>query len=521
METTSTRNEENKIALTVTFAAEEVQKHIDAAYRQAAKVRIPGFRPGKAPRKVLENHYGGKEYFQAEATDDLMRQSLPLAIDSQGHVPLNKPEIGDLDLVEEGKEYSYTATFTVRPVLGLSSYEPVQIELPDEEPTTDEIDQQVDVMLGYYVDFSDVTDRAVEAGDFLMLETEITSDGERIESMSGDSIPHNLGSGNMPEDFDNQLLGMEIGQTKEFDLSFAGGEGNLVDEDKQAHAVVTVKAIQSRQKPELTDEFVKERLELDSVEEFRTRIADSMRARKKSDLASLKERLISAELAERLNGEPSELLITETEQGIYRDFFNTLQRSNQTLDTFLSNANISPEDFRDDIHRQATEVAAEALAFDAFARHLALEVTEDELREEFKLSGAEDPEALFAQWESNGRLSEVREGILRSKAARHVTEAAEVFEPGKKPAAKKAAAKKAAGKAAAGKDAGSDKAAKGEDADEGGAGAGKAAEGEAAADAGDAKTAAKAAHRTSSTDKEQDKKKMATDSDIKSEKADN
>ena len=505
METTSTRNEENKIALTVTFAAEEVQKHIDAAYKQAAKVRIPGFRPGKAPRKVLENHYGGKEYFQAEATDDLMRQSLPLAIDSQGYVPLNKPEIGDLDLVEEGKEYSYTATFTVLPVLDLSSYDPVQIELPDEEPTTDEIDQQVDVMLDYYIDFSDVTDRAVEAGDFLMLETEMTSDGERIESMSGDSIPHNLGSGNMPKDFDNQLLGMEIGQTKEFDLSFAGGEGNLVDEDKQAHAVVTVKGIQSRQKPELTDEFVKEWLEFDSVDEFRTRIADSLRARKKSELASLKERLISAELAERLNGEPSDLLITETEQGIYRDFFNTLQRSNQTLDTFLSNANISPEDFRDDIHRQATEVAAEALAFDAFARHLALEVTEDELREEFKLSGAEDPEALFAQWESNGRLSEVREGILRTKAARAVAEAAEVFEPGKKPAAKKAAAKKATGKAAAGKDAGS----------------GKAAQGGAAADAGDAKTAAKVAHRTSSTDKEQDEKKTATDSGAKAKKADN
>lgn len=509
METTGTRNEENKIALTVTFAAEEVQKHIDAAYKQAAKVRIPGFRPGKAPRKVLENHYGGKEYFQAEATDDLVRQSLPLAIDSQGHVPLNKPEIGELDLVEEGKDYSYTATFTVRPVLELNSYEPVQIELPDEEPTPEEIEQQVDVMLDYYIDFTDVTDRGVEPGDFLMLKTEISSDGERIESMSGDSIPHNLGSGNMPAAFDDQLLGMEIGQTKEFELSFADGEGNLVDQDKQAHAVVTVNAIQSRQKPELTDEFVKERLEFDSVEEFKTRITDSLRARKKSELASLKDRLISVELAERLIGEPSELLITETEQGIYRDFFNSLQRSNQTFDTFLNNANISPEDFRDDIRRQATEVAAEALALDAFARHLGLEVNDDELREEFEMSGAEDPQALLAQWQDNGRLSEVREGILRSKAARQVTEAAEVFEPGKKPEPKKAAAKRPAAKVAKAEDG------KAED--------GKAAKAEGAAEAGadDAKAATKAEDRTPSTDKEQDKKKTVTSSDGKAKKADN
>ncbi|MDR1082759.1 MAG: trigger factor family protein, partial [Coriobacteriales bacterium] len=89
LETTSKRNDENTIELTVTIFADEVQRRIDAAYKKASKVRIPGFRPGKAPRRVLENHYGGHEYFQAQATDELVKETFPLAIDAEGHVPLD------------------------------------------------------------------------------------------------------------------------------------------------------------------------------------------------------------------------------------------------------------------------------------------------------------------------------------------------------------------------------------------------------------------------------------------------
>jgi trigger factor len=479
LETTSKRNDEDRIELTVTVSASEAQSYVDAAYKVAGKVRIPGFRPGKAPRRVLENHYGGKEYFQAQATDELVKESLPRAIDTEGHVPLDKPEIAEFNLIEEGKDYSYTINFTVRPLFELSSYEPVRIELPGEEPTPEEIEQQVDIMLGYYIDYEDVTDKPVAESDFLTLEMEIVRDGERIEGLSGEAIPYQLGSGGMPASFDRQLIGMAIDETREFDfaLTFEGVEptdddssssnndndnsssnnNNNNDNDgssnKSIHAVVTVRGIKAGIKPELTDAWVKEKIEFDSVDEFKNRIADSIRTRKQSELATLKEHLISEELASRLQGEPPSMLIAQTEQSVYRDFFTSLQRSGQTFDSFLANANTTPDVFREDIRKQAIEITAQALALDAFARHLALEITDDEVREEFESGGSDDAEELYQQWKDNGRLSEIREGLLRMKAARHLNENAEIFEPGTKPVEKKPAGKKAskAGKATADK----------------------------------------------------------------------
>jgi trigger factor len=437
LEITSKRNDEDRIELTVSISADEVQRHFNAVYKKAGKVRIPGFRPGKAPRRVLENHYGGKEYFQAQATDELVNENLPLAIDAEGYVPLDKPEIAELDLVEEGREYSYTMSFTVRPMLELSSYESAQIELPSEEPTPEEIEQQIDTMLEYYVDFEDVTDRPVEEGDFLTLEMEAVCDGERLDGLSGDAIPYQLGSGGMPASFDERLFGMGVNETREFDFTFSPDEESLIDDNKPTHVVVTVKEIKAKVKPELTDAWVKEKIEFDGIDEFKSRIADSIRTQKQSELTSLKEQLIVEELIARLQGEPTDLLVTQTEQGIYRDFFTSLQRNNQTLDSFLTSAGITPDEFRENIRKQAIEVASQALALDALARHLELEIAEEEIRAEFESSGAEDPNELYLQWKENGRLSEIRESLLRVKAMRYFNENAEIFEPGEKPVAVK------------------------------------------------------------------------------------
>jgi trigger factor len=438
LEITSKRNDADVIELTVAIPAEEVQKSIKAAYKEAGKVRIPGFRPGKAPRQVLENHYGGKEYFRAKATDELVNEKLPLAIDAEGHVPLDKSKVEELEMVEEGSDYSFTASFTVRPILEVSSFEPLQIELPSEEATPEEIEQQLETMLDYYADFAEVTDRPVEAGDFLILQIESTNDGERLEGLSGDAVPYQLGSGGLPASFDEHLIGAAIDETRTFDFSLNPEEDEEAAEIGSTHVVATVKEIKTRIKPELTDAWVKEKIEFEGVDELKGRIADSIKGRKQSELASLREQRITEELAARLVGEPSALLLTQTEQGIYRDFFTSLQRRNQNFDEFLANTGLSPEAFRENIHEQAVLFASQALALDAFARHLALEATEDEVRQEFVESGVEDPEALYQEWKDNGRISELREGILRMKATRHINENVEVLAPGTKPVSAKA-----------------------------------------------------------------------------------
>ena len=441
METTSKRNDENKIELTITFSADEVQKKIDNVYKTAGKTRIPGFRPGKAPRRVLDNYYGGKTYFLAQATEDLIEGNLSIAIDQAGFVPLDKPDLSKVKIIEEGQDFILTTSFTVRPLLEISSYDPVQIELPGTDPTTEEIDNQIDVMLQYYMDYKDVTDRPIQEKDLVYLELDVKAGDKIIEALTGENIPYRLNTGSMPADFDEQLIGMKIGEKREFDFKLSPDDKTWMGDVESAHAAATLHSIKEIAKPELTDEWVKEKLEFDSAQDFRNRIIESLRVRKRNEIEKLKEKLVLEELIARLEGEPPTILVTQLEQDMYRDFFSSLQENNQTLDAYLLSNNISAEVFRADVKKRATAFAAQGLALDAVARKLGLEATDVEIKDEFISSGAEDPEALYQKWKDNGRLSEIRESLLRIKASKYVVENAEVFEVGKKPTEKKAAKK--------------------------------------------------------------------------------
>jgi FKBP-type peptidyl-prolyl cis-trans isomerase (trigger factor) len=343
LETKSKQLEGNKVELTVVLSAEEVDKEVKAAYKQAGKQRIPGFRPGKAPRKVLDNHFGGPEYFLANATDELVRDTAPLAVDAENLIALGSPDFKEFDLVKEGEAFEYGFTLEVTPQLELSSYDPIQIELPSAEPTPQELQIQLDSLLDYYA----------------------------TEDEEGNRVP-----------------------------------------------------------PELTDAWVKEVLEFESVDELNTRITDSIREQKEIDLPSLREFRSSTEIAKRLVGDIPESMVKQTEQDNYKDLFQSLQSQRVTLDTYLEANQLTPESFRDSMHEQARQSAAIALALDALGRNLGLTASDDEVKDEFLNSGAKDPESLFERWKENGRLSEIRQGLVRVKAAKHVYDTAEVFEPG-------------------------------------------------------------------------------------------
>jgi FKBP-type peptidyl-prolyl cis-trans isomerase (trigger factor) len=343
LETTSKKLDDGRLEITVSLTADEVQEEIDTAYKQVGKNRIPGFRPGKAPRKILENHFGGKEYFLATASDELVRIYTPLAPDELYLVPLSSPDFAELDLAREGEPFSFSFSIEVAPELELSSYEPLQIELPSVEPTDEEMQAQIDVLLAY----NTTTDE----------------------------------------------------------------EGN-------------------EQKPELTDAWVKETLEFENVDDFKERVADSLREQKGRDIPQLREIRSTQELASRLVGEVPDSLIRQTEQDNYRDFFQSLQQQRTTMDAYLETYGYSSEDFRGIMHEQARQSAAMALALDALARHLELVATEEDILEEFANSGAKDPQTLYENWRSNGRLSEIRQGIARMKAYQHILDTVEVFEPG-------------------------------------------------------------------------------------------
>lgn len=448
LKTTVKRLEDNKAKLTVKIPAAEVDKRVKDVYKEVGKKnRIPGFRPGKAPRNVMDSAFGGKDYFLTQATDGIINELYPLAVDSENLIALGDPEFEKVDLITEGKDYSFGFTIVVKPELELSTYDPIEIELPSEQPTEEEIDRQIDSLREYYVTYEDVTGRTVNDGDIIKIELECSVNGEVLPGLTSDENTYEVGADHMPEGFDKGIIGMKIGQEKEFDFEVGDDPMDVLAKGEKVHAKVKLNGISLKKLPDVTDEWVKDTIGYADVADLRERVGKSILVQKADMLPRLKETECSHAISTRLQGEATEGIIKGTEQNLYQDFFTSLQRQGMTFDQFLTSNAITPEQFQSDVHKQAVDLSNQSLALDALARHLELEATEDDIISEFKRSGSEEPLALYEEWKASGRLAMVREGVLRTKASKWLTDNAVVSIKGEEKAStKKAPAKKTSAK---------------------------------------------------------------------------
>ena len=408
-----------KLTATVTVEAADVDAAIKKAYKDAAKkYRFPGFRPGKAPRPVVDSMLGA-EATLAQATNDIIGGNEAAVLNELDIVPVKEGDYKDIEIAKDHEDYTYTVEFTLRPACELSSYEPVEIEMPPAEVTEAEIDQQVDMLMGYHATFEDVEDRAVEADDYVTADLE---DVKGAEQFAGEGRLLAMGNDTLPKEFDEALLGAKIGDEKE--ISWKPGE----DED-ECTVKVTVKGIKVRKTPELTDEFAKENFGFDDIAAMRDAIKLELEQDKTAKLPGLKENRAVAKLAERLQLDKMD---EDYEKSVFNElgqnFLQNLAQRGMTLDAWLQANGISSDQFISDLHQQANDVARESLALDSLAKHLDVQVNDDDVTEEFKNAGVEDVEASKAEFVSDGRMPAVRDSIRRSKAVDWLVENARVTE---------------------------------------------------------------------------------------------
>ena len=408
-----------KLTATVTVEAADVDAAIKKAYKDAAKkYRFPGFRPGKAPRPVVDSMLGA-EATLAQATNDIIGGNEAAVLNELDIVPVKEGDYKDIEIAKDHEDYTYTVEFSLRPACELSSYEPVEIEMPPAEVTEAEIDQQVDMLMGYHATFEDVEDRAVEADDYVTADLE---DVKGAEQFAGEGRLLAMGNDTLPKEFDEALLGAKIGDEKE--ISWKPGE----DED-ECTVKVTVKGIKVRKTPELTDEFAKENFGFDDIAAMRDAIKLELEQDKTAKLPGLKENRAVAKLAERLQLDKMD---EDYEKSVFNElgqnFLQNLAQRGMTLDAWLQANGISSDQFISDLHQQANDVARESLALDSLAKHLDVQVNDDDVTEEFKNAGVEDVEASKAEFVSDGRMPAVRDSIRRSKAVDWLVENAKVTE---------------------------------------------------------------------------------------------
>lgn len=424
----------NQIKLSFEVDAADVDARIKRTYRQVAKrYSFPGFRPGKAPRPVIDNIMGA-DAVRTTVTEDLVNEVYPQALEENNLVPLARPDYQyEMDLVEDHKPFNFTATIQVAPKVELSSYEPVEVEVPTTDATDEEIDAQIEELRNYYHDFKDANaNTKVKKNEFVELTMTVTNEaGEEVTALSCDHRLYELGQNVYPASFDAELIGLKKGQEKSFDLDLSEDDSlmaNNLDEKSKFHFDVKVEVIKHKVVPEVTEEWAKETFGFEGLDDMRSKIAESIKGQKAASMPRRKENECLIELAKRVDAELPEALTEREEANLLQSFYGQLSRMGLTFDNYLKTMQLTAEQFKEDTKKQAADTVRQDLALDAWARHFDITATEEEVHNEFAQADLDDPDAIEAEWRKEGRLPMIRESIVRANALRDVVAKAKVTE---------------------------------------------------------------------------------------------
>lgn len=432
MQTSVERIDGYTVKLSVTCSAEEVDKAIDDAYKSVAKkVKIPGFRAGKAPKPIIDTHFGA-EAILAEAIEGLVSDTYPQALDAEGLRPVQQPEMEELDLVKPHEEYTYDATVVVRPELTLSSIEGLEITVPPATASDREIDSQIEHMRTRYATLEPVEDRGVADDDFVLLSFKGTVDGEEYEGNVVDKYLYEMGRGLMPAEFEEGIKGLKAGDTTRIEFGVPDTSSNPDFVGKNAEFDVTIHEIKARVLPELDDEFAATAGGYDSMTDMRENIRGQLDRSKAVGATLAREREARRALAERAEGDIPEAMFESARDGLRRDFASSLETRGLSFEQYLQASGMDFETLDKDLTAQADQSVREELALEALFRKLDLEVTDTDIDATLaEIADIEDtsPEAIAQireRWEAAGVLAAVREQIQHRKAVEWLLDDANV-----------------------------------------------------------------------------------------------
>lgn len=434
METKVDLLEDNRAKIAVTVEASEISARINRAYKEVAKKNtFPGFRKGKAPRAVIDAAFGAG-YILAAVTEDVVNDTTPVAIDESNLFPVGQAQFDEIEPVVADADFTFSFTIGLRNEIELSSYEPVAIEMPAEEITEKEIDDQLNSIIEQYADFEEAAEGAkIAKGDRVTMSLSALDDSNApFDLLNSEDFQYTIGSGLFPVEFDEKLIGAAAGDKLEFSLPVSEGSGvylhSLVGKTENVSFTIEIKDIKAKVMPELNDEWVSENFGFESVSELRDRVKDSIEQQKEQIFPRIKENRVLDVLLERVSDEAPEAMVEQQEQELLQEFFQQIQRSGQTYDEYLKAKNLTAAEVKDDIKKQAAEIVKQNLALDAWARHFELTCEEGDIEAEFIKASADQWESIYENWKKNGNLHLVREGVLRTKALEAVLEGAVVTE---------------------------------------------------------------------------------------------
>ncbi len=453
--------ENNTVSLEIQVSAEEFEAACQAAYKKnIGKMKINGFRPGKAPRHIVEKLYG-PEIFYEDAVEDTWYSAFLDAADEAGIEPVDRPSVEIKDKVtKEG--YTFTAKVTVKPEAVLGKYKGVKVEKLVSPVTDADIDLELKRYQDKYSRLIPVTDRASAMGDTVVIDYEGFVDGVAFEGGKDENHNLKLGSGQFIPGFEDQLVGKKADEDVEVKVKFPDDYHAEELKGKDATFKVKVKEIKTTELPEIDDEFVKDVSDFSTVEEFKNDIKDKMTKSRETESENLFIDNLIGEVVKDMKVDIPEVMFDNELREIMVDYDRRLRDQGMDLETYMKYLGQTEEDFKKVFRPQAEARVKSRLALEAVAAKEKIEVTNEELDNEYKRIAEQykmgvDAVKMYIP-ESNMRKDmAVSKALDFLKANAEITEKDLAAATKEKAAAKKTAAKKAPAKKAEEKEAPAEK----------------------------------------------------------------
>jgi trigger factor len=380
--------EGNTGVLTVEVSAEKVNEGLTAAFNKVVKtVNVPGFRKGKMPRPMFEKRFGVESLYQ-DALDILLPEAYGNAIDEAGIEPIDRPDI-DIEQMEKGKELIFKATVQVKPEVTLGEYKGLEVEELDTTVTDEDVAKELETLQNRQAELVVKEEGTAELGDTVVLDFEGFVDGEAFEGGKAENHSLELGSGSFIPGFEEQLVGVATGESKDVEVSFPEEYHAAELAGKPAVFKVTVHEIKGKELPVLDDEFAKdvdEEVEtLDALKEkIRTRLENS---KKHEAEHNLRDTLVE-KAAENAQVDIPEVMVTNEVNRMLQEFEQRLQMQGMNLELYFQFSGQDENALREQMNEEAVTRVRVALTLEAIAKAENIEATDEDVNAELeKMAG--------------------------------------------------------------------------------------------------------------------------------------
>jgi trigger factor len=416
-----TKLEDNKVRLDVEVPPDAVRAGVEAKVRELGRqVRVPGFRPGKAPRRVIENHVG-RDYIYYEALQERLPTWYRDAIVETDLRPIDQPEIHFDEPLDEEEGFKFSATVAVRPEAALGDYKGVEVPRAEVEVPDEQVDEQLEQMRGQFATLAAVEGRPVQEGDFVIIDFrgERMTTGEPLEGGEAEDYMLEVGRGELLPDFEQNLIGMSAGERKQFGVTFPA---DYAEESLRGQAVlfhVHVKEIKTRDLPPLDDEFAKEASEFETLDELRSAVREQLEeaAERRVD-GEFRTRVLDA-VAERAEVEVPDAMVEEKVDEMLGSFERSLTAQGMQPEQYYQLAGTSAEDIRERVRPDAADTVKKELALDAVVAAEGIEADEHEVMHQIEHLAEDsdrDPQEIAEAMRQNGSYALLQEELARSQA---------------------------------------------------------------------------------------------------------